>query len=117
MRGKKSGSEDCSPCADWQSLSIEESGGFAGLRRAARLERSKVKGAAKVTKIAALLGEVQEHAGDAGPGSAMPDGQTLTIQYQSSSTTWQATFDTADLPQEVAELAKLFPTLKPMPSD
>jgi hypothetical protein len=111
MRGKKSDSERC---ADWQSLSIEESGGFAGLRRAARLERAKVKGVAKVTKIASLLGEVQEHAGDHAPGSAMPDGQTLTIQYQSSSATWQATFDTADLPQEVAELAKLFPALKPI---
>jgi hypothetical protein len=114
MRGKKSGSEDCGPCADWQSLSIEESGGFAGLRRAARLERSKVRAAAKLTKITSLLEEVQQHAGDPAPGSAMPDGQTLTIQYQSSSATWQATFDTADLPQEVAELAKLFPALKPI---
>lgn len=117
MRGKKSDSEDCSPCADWQSLSIEESGGFAGLRRAATLERATVKGAATITRITSLLSQVQEHAGDRASAPAMPDGQTLTIQYQSSSASWQATFDTADLPQEVVELAKLFPALKPMPLD
>jgi emfourin len=111
MRGKKS---DSDRCADWQCLSIEESGGFAGLRRGATLERSKVKGA-KATRIGSLLGELQEQAGDRSDPPHMPDAQVLTIQYQSSSATWQATFDTADLPQEVMELAKLFPSLKPMP--
>lgn len=107
MRGKPLGSEP----ADWAEVSLEESGGFAGLRRGATLQRAQLP-AGPAKRVASAL---QRLAGHPAPKAATyPDGQTLRVHVRTASGSWSAVFDTADLPKAAAVLLELAP-LGPLP--
>ena len=110
MRGKASGSDKAAE-ADWAELSLEESGGFAGLRRGATLQRGQVS-PASAKQVAAALGALADL--PASKAVTYPDGQTLHIRVRSVSGAWSAAFDTADLPKAAADLLELAP-LGPLP--
>jgi hypothetical protein len=123
MRGKASGSEDASRrtaapaskaadrAADWAELSLEETGGFAGLRRGATLQRSALPPAAAKRVTAALAALASRPTARA---PAYPDAQTLQLRVRGADGSWSAAFDTAELPKEIAALLKLAP-LGPLP--
>lgn len=48
-------------------------------------------------------------------GKAIPDQQTLTVRLASASGVREASFDTADLPEELVALKRHLPRLKPIP--
>jgi hypothetical protein len=129
MRGKASGSEDASrrtaapaskaadraadSAADWAELSLEETGGFAGLRRGATLHRDALPPAAAKRVTAALAALASRPTARA---PAYPDAQTLQLRVRGADGSWSAAFDTAELPKEIAALLKLAP-LGPLPLD
>ena len=116
MPGGKLASE---PVSLWQSASIEESGGFAGLRRGATIERRGVDDglAARIDELLTAIrsrqaGAVSSHGQARQP---MPDAQTLVLCVHTIQGEWTGAFDTADLPPEVSELTREFPPLRPLP--
>ena len=90
---------------NWQALSLEESGGFAGLLRATEIDRATVDRVA-AERIGTLVRAIEStHRGRQLKGEApLPDTQTLKLEVRTGAGTWEATFDTADLPEDVAEL-------------
>lgn len=112
MPGSKSASE---PGA-WVSLSLEESGGFAGLRRGTQLVRKELE-PRLAARIDALLARVKPGTRSAAaPRSThMPDAQTLSLEVLTAKGSWRAAFDTADLPEGVAALVGASPRMKPLP--
>lgn len=115
MHGSKSASDHL---ASWTTLAVEEVGGFAGLRRGAKLARANST-PAEAERIADLLKhlnlEVRAAPGHSSPG--MPDGQVLVVRVKSKESDWEAELNTADLPESAAELLALLPDLKPMAYD
>jgi len=108
MPGKRLDS-DAGGAGDWQQLRLIEQGGFAGLLRGAELRAADLD-AKLADRVAKLLGQAQGAARQA-PG--YPDGQTLSLEVQTSTGPWTAQFDSADLPEALDELKGLL-TLKPM---
>ena len=114
MPGKKSVSD---PYSSWQAVTLEESGGYTGLRRGCHLQRDSLC-AADAQRVAALLSRL-------GPAPAMkahsaaqfPDQQCLHVELacQPGSETQAWDFDRADLPEAADELLALAPPLKPLP--
>lgn len=131
MRGKASGSDGAAKVAktakaakaanvaeaakaanvDWAELSLEESGGFAGLRRGATLQRQQLS-PARAKRVGAALEALAGRPAVKAP--AYPDGQTLRLHVRSVGGSWSASFDTADLPKAAADLLDLAP-LGPLP--
>ena len=113
MRGKASGSDR----VDWLEVSLEESGGFAGLHRGATVRRAGLSAALllRVDRALAQLAQLanarpvreqqQQHTADA---------QTLVVRVRSAGGSWQASFDTADLPDPAHDLLEIGP-LRPLP--
>lgn len=101
----------------WQSLTVHESGGYAGLYRGATVHRSGLD-----DKQAAVLGGLLQSIGTKyakgktpAKAAPVPDSQTLTLKLKAAAGAWDLSFDTADLPAEVAELMKYLPPLRPLP--
>jgi hypothetical protein len=112
MPGSKSASSSPLP---WDSIALEEVGGFAGLRRGVALPRTGAKGKA-AKRIPELLAALEHKATAGAQGSRqLPDSQTLSLHVEGPTGTWDASFDTADLPAEVAELLTYVPPLRPLP--
>lgn len=110
MPGNKSASSEV--LTTWQELTLEESGGFAGLRRGATLERTRVD-ANRAARVARLLRELPP-TGVSRQAAAQPDFQTLRVELCTPGGKHQWCFDTADLPEPVSELVALVP-LRPLP--
>lgn len=96
----------------WQQLHVEETGGFAGLRRGCTVARGDLP-AAQARRVASVLAGEGTRRGE--PAAPMPDSQTLrlTLTLGGRSASW--CFDTADLPDAVAELVGKLPPMKPLP--
>jgi len=105
MPGKQLDSDS----VDWQQLRLTEQGGFAGLLRGAELRASELD-SKLAQRVATLLGKARAGAGSQ---ADYPDGQTLSLEVQTTAGPWTAHFDCADLPEAVDELKGLL-TLKPM---
>ena len=103
--------------ASWQSLTVRESGGYAGLNRGTTVHRGGLDDQ-QAAALGALLRSIgTKYAKGKTPAKAAPapDGQTLTLQLKTAAGVWDLSFDTADLPVEVAELMKHLPPLRPLP--
>lgn len=100
---------------NWLSLKIEESGGFAGLRRGVAVQRSGMDDP-RARTIEALVTTIHsKYVPRSGTASApIPDSQTLRLHLKSEAGEWDAIFDTADLPEEVADLVDQLPPLRPV---
>lgn len=144
MPGKKSvseaaaaGTEAARPRSrsgvDWRCVAVEETGGYAGLRRGTMVERSEVAPPA-AERICRLLGTIRRSrrgltddpptAGVSGPAVVAPhaagpmsDAQTLQLEVRTRAGAWTRRYDTADLPPSVAELVDLLPAVRPLPHD
>jgi hypothetical protein len=97
----------------WKELTIEESGGFAGLLREAGLSRDKLdaKQADKVTALLQQLGPASPRAKSQG----MADAQQLKIQAQCDGGMMTWAFDTSELPEPAAKLLEVAPQLRVKP--
>ncbi len=101
--------------ADWRALTLEETGGFAGLRRGCSLQRSGID-AATAERVAQLLVSL-------GPPSpapatrAQPDAQCLRLEAMCGPSACAWVFDTADLPEAAGALLDLVPPLRPLPPE
>lgn len=109
---------DSDPVADgllrhWRSLAVEESGGFAGLRRGAVMKRTAVD-RPTAEHVATLLGSLGPPADAA--GAVQPDGQRLVLQaYCEGDVCLVWGFDRADLPAAAEELLAMAPPFRPLP--
>ncbi len=101
----------------WQSLTVHESGGYAGLNRAATVHRNGLdeNEAAALGALLHSIGTKYAKGKTPGEGVPAPDSQTLTLQLKAPAGAWNLSFDTADLPAEVAELMKHLPPLRSLP--
>lgn len=107
MRGKRSGYKP----SGWGQVVLEESGGFAGLFRGARLVRFELDEAS----VALVDGLLEQLAKEPYPASrSYPDGQVLKIAVESGAKSWTIQFDTSELPKAVLKLLAMAP-LKPLP--
>ncbi|MBC8056580.1 MAG: hypothetical protein H7Y61_08375 [Rhizobiales bacterium] len=110
MRGRTSGSEK----AEWVEISLEESGGFAGLHRGATLQRANLS-AALVQRIDEALARLAtKKPTRQQQQQAYPDAQTLVLRVRDTGGSWQRSFDTAELPAAARELLDMAP-LEPLP--
>lgn len=107
MRGKQSGFE----LSGWGMVVLEESGGFAGLFRGARLVRSELD-QSNVALVDGLLERLarEPHAAH----RQYPDGQVLKIAVEGGAVSWTMHFDTSELPKAALKLLAMAP-LKPLP--
>ena len=113
MRGEVSGFDR----AEWLEMSLEESGGFAGLHRGATLWRANLSPAlAQRVDRALVVLLAKTRPAPAQQQQDVPDAQTLSLRVRSASGSWQTSFDTADLPAAAYELLELAP-LRPLPPD
>ena len=98
----------------WTSLSLEETGGVAGLRRGVTVTPGSLdeKVLAEVGRLAAVL---VDRPARRGTGQPVPDQQTLTLRLESASGIREVTFDTADLPEALVDLRRRLPRFKPIP--
>ena len=103
--------------APWQSLTVHESGGYAGLNRGATVHRSGLddRQAAALGTLLQLIDTKYAKGKTPTKAAPVPDSQTLTLQLKAVAGAWDLSFDTADLPAEVAELMKHLPPLRPLP--
>ena len=119
MPGSKSASKPGAARApfQWRRCTLEETGGFAGLHRGVTLVCTEVSAdeAARISELLAAL--AQQAATAAQAESAQPDGQTLLIRAVGVKRTWEASYDTADLPKPAVELLRLAPPLRPLPRE
>ena len=115
MPGKKSVSD---PYSRWQEVTLEESGGYTGLRRACHLRRESLH-AAQAARVAELLSALGAPLSPVRQASAagQPDCQSLRVALSCAAgegaADWR--FDTAELPDALDELLSLAPPLRPMP--
>jgi len=100
--------------ATWRELSLVESGGFAGLHRGGTLKRGGLCAADAARAEKAVRALARLPAGKDRASAPYPDAQTLTVSLRHAGGEWQACFDSADLPAEVAALLDLTP-LRPLP--
>jgi hypothetical protein len=109
MPGSKSAFE---ALADWHALTLEETGGFAGLRRGCQLQRVHID-AATAARVAHLLDAL----GPPRPAAAraLPDAQQLRLEAVCGPGVCAWVFDAADLPEAADALLDLVPPLKPLP--
>lgn len=102
--------------AAWQSLTVRESGGYAGLNRGATVQRSELhdKQAVALGTLLQSIATKYAQGKTAAKATPVPDSQTLTLQLAAAAGAWDLSFDTADLPAEVAEVMKYLPPLRPL---
>lgn len=111
------GSKSVSDVVDaWTTVALEESGGFAGLRRATTLARDTLDARAATT-VAGHLRTLCANAALArrGTGRAMPDAQSLTVTIESPRGRHVLTLDTSELPEAIDALLRMAPGMKPLP--
>jgi hypothetical protein len=114
MPGKKSVSD---PYSSWQEVTLEESGGYTGLRRACHLHRASLH-AAEAARVAELLGSLGAPLSPRAQAStAQPDCQSLRVALSCAAGKGAADwlFDTAERPEALDELLALAPPLRPLP--
>lgn len=107
MPGKASDSDSLR----WDELALEESGGFAGLIRGARLIRARLD-AREVALVDGLMARLHG-AAQAGPQS-YPDRMVVRLDIKSGAKSRSLQFDAADAPAALDDLLKLAP-LRPLP--
>ena len=114
MPGKKSVSD---PYSSWQEVTLEESGGYTGLRRACHLRRASLHSAqaARVAQLLEALGA--PHSPVKRVSAAQPDSQCLRVALSCAAGEGAADwlFDTAERPEALDELLSLAPPLRPLP--
>lgn len=109
MPGNKSAFESL---ADWHALTLEESGGFAGLRRGCEVQRVNID-AATAARVAHLLDALGPPR--AAAARSLPDAQHLRLEAVCGPGVCAWVFDTADLPDAAGKLLDLVPPLKVLP--
>lgn len=107
MPGKQSASEP----AIWSEVLLEESGGFSGLFRGARLVRADLD-EQSIVLVSRLLKRLAREGNV--PLLPYPDGQLLRLRLKQGNDFLTMAFDTSDLPKAMSELLLLAP-LRPMP--
>lgn len=108
MPGKLSDSKP----ATWSEVVLEESGGFSGLFRGARLVRTELD-KPSIDLVDRLLMRLPKESNL--PPLPYPDGQLLRLRLKAGNKSSTMVFDTSELPTAVSELLSLAPLLPIQP--